>query len=600
MATTLHNPPYLLVFEESGTRVVRLSAAGQWSLGSGVQAEIRLVGAEIPDIAARLQVAGDEVTLCPVADAAAVLVNDGALGGPRRLIAGDAIAIGAVTLTFQRRAMRPSQCIAADLEFVSRRLGEEIDRCLRQGGAVGVLAVQLGSRRRGGGERIPAELSAQLRPADVLGWNGDAEAFVLLPDTGETAEIPARRIAAALAKLAPDVRIGVAVCPDDAHDVDGLLTGARSAAAMAEPGSHALLAACAKPLQAGAQQIAVADPAMKRLYAQVQRLAASDLPLLINGETGVGKELVAQALHAWSPRHGKPVVALNCAAISESLFESELFGHERGAFTDAKSAKMGLLESANGGTLLLDEVGECSLRVQAKLLRVLETKHVCRVGSVTERAIDVRVIAATNRDLQAEVAAGNFRQDLYFRLGVATLYVPALRDRPLDIPLLARTFLTRACLSGGRSELVLSRSALRRLALHDWPGNVRELRNTMELCARMVDGDLVLGEDLPPQVAQSAPAWMAGTREPAAKAHTGPFEPFDTRRHKAIQDEVRALERLRMQQALAATDGVRVRAAQMLQMPLRTFVTKLRDYALAGPSGPGRENAVAKDHGLDL
>ncbi len=585
MAIPQQNLPYLLVFEERGTRAVRLPAAGDLTLGAATEADICLNGLGIPPLAARLQVAGDAITLCPLAKETPILVNDAALGGPRRLIAGDTMAIGSVTLTFQRRAVRPSQCIAADLEFVSRRLGEEIDRCLRSGGAVGLLAVQLGPRRFVGADQLSGLLGAQLRPADVLGWNGDGEAYVLLPDTGETAEIPARRIAAALVAVAPDVRVGVAVCPDDAHDVDGLLTGARSAAALAVAGSYALVATCATPLRAGSQQIVVADPAMKHLYAQVQRLAGSDLPLLINGETGVGKELVAQALHAWSPRRDRPVVALNCAAISESLFESELFGHERGAFTDARTAKVGLLESANGGTLLLDEVGECSPRVQAKLLRVLETKHVCRVGSVTERPIDVRVLAATNRDLQAEVAAETFRQDLYFRLGAATLYVPALRDRPLDIPLLARTFLARACAAGGRSELALSRSALRRLALHDWPGNVRELRNVMELCAQMVDGDLLLGEDLPPRVAQHAPAWMAGTREAARKAHSGPFEPFDSRRHKAIHEEVKALEKLRMHQALVASDGVRVRAAQLLQMPLRTFVTKVREYGLATHSG---------------
>lgn len=582
----MQNPPYLLVFEESGTRVARLAVDGLVTVGAAAEAGLQLFGAGIAPVAALLEVNGDAVQLGPVVGGPLILINDLPLHAPHNLIAGDAIAIGPVTLTFQRRSLRPSQCVAQDLDYVTRRLTEEVDRCLRNGGALGLLSIQLGPGRRGGSVPVSGLIAAQLRPADVLGWAAADQALVLLPDTGETAEIPARRILAALSALAPEVRVGVAVCPDDAHDADGLLTGARAAAAMAPAAGMALVAGSARPLQAGPHAIIAADPAMKRLYAQVQRLAAADLPLLIHGETGAGKELVAQALHAWSPRRDRPLVALNCAAISENLFESELFGHERGAFTDARQAKVGLLESAQGGTLLLDEIGECPLRIQAKLLRVLETKLVCRVGSVTERPIDVRILAATNRDLQAEVAAGGFRQDLYFRLGAATLYVPPLRDRPLDIPVLARAFLARACATCQRPEMALSRSALRRLALHDWPGNVRELRHLMELCARMVDGELLLGEDLPAQVAQSAPAWLTASREPKP-ANSSAFEPFESRRHKSIHDEVRALEKARMQQALQASRGVRVRAAELLQMPLRTFVTKLREYELAGQDRGG-------------
>lgn len=578
----MQNPPYLLVFEESGTRVARLATDGLVTVGAAEEAGLRLFGAGIAPIAALLEVSGDEVQLSPVVGRPQVQVNDAPLAGVHNLIAGDAIAIGPVTLTFQRRSVRPSQCIAQDLEYVTRRLTEEVDRCLRNGGALGLLAVQLGPPKGRGPAAEPALVASQLRPADVVGWADDDLAFILLPDTAETAEIPARRILAALRGCGREVRVGVALCPDDAHDADGLLTGARTAAAMAPPGGIALAAGCAQPLQAGPYALIAADPSMKRLYAQVERLAAADLPLLIHGETGAGKELVAQALHAWSPRASRSLVAINCAAISESLFESELFGHERGAFTDARQAKVGRLECANGGTVLLDEVGECPPRIQAKLLRVLETKLVCRVGSVTERPIDVRILAATNRDLQAEVAAGNFRQDLYFRLNAATLYVPPLRDRPLDIPALARAFLARACAASQRPEIALSRGALRRLALHDWPGNVRELRNTMELCARIVDGEVLQADHLPAHIAQSAPAWLTAAREPPRPDSTG-FEPFETRRHRAIHDEVRALEKARMQQALRASRGVRVRAAELLQMPLRTFVTKLREYQLAEP-----------------
>jgi DNA-binding NtrC family response regulator len=334
-----------------------------------------------------------------------------------------------------------------------------------------------------------------------------------------------------------------------------------------------------RALRVGDRSIVVVDPTMQSLFALVERLSASDLPVLVSGETGAGKDVVAEALHAWSSRRGRRLVALNCAAVTDTLFESELFGHERGAFSGAVAAKPGLLESADGGTIFLDEVGDCSLAVQAKLLRVLETKRVARVGSVVERSVDVRLVAATNRDLEEDVAAGRFRRDLYYRLSAAAVIVPPLRDRPLDVPVLAAALLDAACTKLGRAPMRISPEAMNHLRGHAWPGNVRELRNLMEYVAATEPGDRVEEAHVAARLARvEAPS--DGPRVAVAKSGSGTF--------RNLYEEIRELERTRIAEALAATGGVRVRAAELLGVPLRTFVTKMKEHGIGRSAAKGR------------
>ncbi len=585
--------PWLMVFRAGSSERILLPDEGEATLGSGSASTVLLEGPGVSPVHATLRLGPAEVLLAP-SPGATVLLNDDPLPSPRVLASGDALTLGGVTLVFHDRPGRGTRRAVLDPGPFRTRLRQEVERCLRSGGSLSVMILRLGRAAPGDLRAAVEAVGASVRQVDVVCWDGTSEIAVILPETAETASLPTRRALEAASAHAPGVRAGYALCPADAHDVDGLLTGARNAASTAGIGDVAAVSAIVVRSTVGDRQLVVVDPGMRRLLELVERLAASDLPVLIEGETGVGKEMVALALHEWSSRTGRPFLAINCAAVAETLFESELFGHERGAFTGAATTKKGLLESAQGGTVLLDEIGECPAHVQPKLLRVLETRRVARVGAVVERPVDVRIVAATNRDLEGDVLSGRFRRDLYYRLASARLTVPPLRDRPLDMPVLARDFLEAAFQAKGRRPPVISPDAMRRLALHDWPGNVRELRNLMDYCAATLDGDVLLPRHIPADVARHAAPWLAGEPGQATgSALVGAgFEPFERRRHAKLGDEVRELQRTRILQALTVSEGVRIEAARLLSLPLRTLVTRLSEF---GINPPGRSPVPGKD-----
>ncbi|HEX3558194.1 MAG TPA: sigma-54 dependent transcriptional regulator [Pyrinomonadaceae bacterium] len=308
------------------------------------------------------------------------------------------------------------------------------------------------------------------------------------------------------------------------------------------------------------------SPSMIELYKEIARVAPSRSTVLIYGESGTGKELVARSIHKHSPRSSHPFIPVNCGALTETLLESELFGYVRGAFTGATSDRKGLWEEAEGGTLFLDEIGETSQAMQVKLLRALQEGEIRRVGSTRPVIVDARVVTATNRELEKEVKAGRFREDLFYRLGVVTLHVPPLRERRSDIPLLAERFLRAASENAGRGRLRLSEGTLNRLIAYDWPGNVRELESAVEYAALHARGAEVAAEDLPPKL-QTAEVRQAASRSPLAAL----YEDLPS------LDE---LERRYLQHVLEATGGNRTRTAEILRIDRRTLYRMAERFQL--------------------
>jgi transcriptional regulator with GAF, ATPase, and Fis domain len=315
-------------------------------------------------------------------------------------------------------------------------------------------------------------------------------------------------------------------------------------------------------LELGQRSLLIAEPMMVHVYAHLERLAQSDLSILIVGETGTGKDLAASGVHCWSKRRERLLVSINCAALPEGLVESELFGYQRGAFSGALRNKPGLLEAASEGTVFLDEIGDLSLSVQAKLLRALESREVTRLGAVQATPIDIRVVAATHRDLAADVTEGRFRQDLYYRITAAIVNLPPLRARHRELPLLARRFLEEACRSLERPPLTITSEAMECLRQHRWPGNVRELKNLMDFVAATVASGPVVPSHF-------GPSWAGRSQVPAGDVPSdGRFPP--------LREAQQELERRSIEAALAASGGNKTRAAKLLSIPLRTFMEKVK------------------------
>jgi DNA-binding NtrC family response regulator len=310
--------------------------------------------------------------------------------------------------------------------------------------------------------------------------------------------------------------------------------------------------------------------AMQEVFGLIRRLSGSSASVLVTGASGTGKELVAKAIHFNSPRRERPFVPINCAAIPDTLLESELFGYKRGAFTDARTDRTGIFVEADGGTMFLDEIAELSPALQAKLLRVLQEGEIRPLGAARSEKVDVRVVAATNKDLETRLTSGAFRQDLYYRLNVIHIHLPALRDRPEDILPLAEHFLGRSATKAGKEIRAFHESAKKALCGYGWPGNVRELENVVERAVALADGALVRDDDLPALVRERRATETDDLGAALARGLT--------------LDE---LEREYIQRVLAAEGGNKTRAAQRLGLDRKTLYRKLEEYAASGGAAGG-------------
>jgi two-component system response regulator AtoC len=573
---------YLLVFEGLSSTVVTLPTEGDVVIGRGEGVQVRLLDGPISRMHARISMFDGRAEIADLGSHNGTKVNGVRIAGTRPLLAGDVVTIIGVTLVFHSSSRARSRRQLLTLDGFRPRVEDEIDRVARNRRAFGLIVIALVPRGSDAPPPVfdPIALTGMVEPAlrriDVIAL-ADAELLVLTPEVDVAA---AREIARGLIELlhasAPHARAGVAGAPADGNDFELLLVAARAACDRVGPDKVGLAAETYRVISIESHDLIVAAPAMLSLVDWLERLAKTDLSVLIWGETGTGKEMAARLLHRKSSRADGPLVVLNCAALPEALAESELFGHEKGAFTGATVQKIGILEQGDGGTVFLDEIGELSLAIQAKLLRVVETKRIMRVGGQGEHPIDLRIVAATNRDLAEEVKAGRFREDLLFRIGGAPVWMPPLRDRRREIPILAERYLADACRRAGRGAMTISAAAMQLLLDFPWPGNVRELRNVMEYLAAAHDEPTVaawhLAERLGGQGRPGSSRSGSAILPVMLRSEPGQFMP--------IEDELRELERTRMIEALEAADGNQTAAAELIKMALRTFQTKARLYGL--------------------
>jgi DNA-binding NtrC family response regulator len=483
-----------------------------------------------------------------------------------RIGPGDEVRVGDVSVALHVLAVVPGVMGLLGYDALLKLLDDELVRARTFARPVSLLMV--GARAPGHPLRIWAPaLLEKLRPVDRAAVYAADAVLVALP---EASRAEADAVGAALTAGDPSLRAGAATFPENGTSVDELLDAARLA----------MVRGAVQPPPVSSSEPLIVGERMRAVWEMVDRVAASNLPVLVTGETGTGKEVVAHALHARSQRREGPLKSVNCAAIPQTLLESVLFGHEKGAFTGADRQTKGLFEQAHGGTLLLDEIGELPAGAQAALLRALETKRLVRVGGDREIAIDVRVVAATHRDLEKMTEDGSFRQDLFYRLHGVTIGLPPLRERADEIRPLAERFLRAACRDNGRQVRAIDDAATSALLAWRWPGNVRELRNVVERAVVIARTDIVTLVDLPERLRETPEV------EPAPAVVSAPPVPSDPSLDASIdykqrlRREMQRYETQLIVDALTRAGGNVTAAAQALKIPVRTLTHKMQSLGI--------------------
>lgn len=605
-ASTLRNTPAvtvpqgqfgLLVIVNGVVTTHPLPPAGSVTVGRARECDVQVVDASVSRNHARLTT-GPEVTITDLGSA-----NGTRLRGEQiapevtvKVPIGEAIEIGGAILMVQQRAVPTREWRIWAHGFFEGRLEDECVRASRAGSTFGLL--RLIPSDATAPDVVQQVLANMLRADDAVGLYGPGQYEILLVDrSADDARQLKLRLKDALDDVGIRSQVGLATFPDSGRTAEVLM---QRSAADAEGRKEA-------PDRRPAS-IVIQAPAMRRLVDLVERVAPGDICILILGETGVGKEVMAEEVHRQSPRRDKPFLRLNCAALSDTLLESELFGHERGAFTGANQTKAGLLETAQGGTVFLDEIGELPMPVQVKLLRVLEERKVWRVGGIKPRDIDVRFVAATNRDLEVAVAEHTFRQDLYFRLNGVTLQIPPLRERREEIEDMANAFIAQVARQMGRPVPMLRPDALELMLNYSWPGNVRELRNAIERAVLLAGGGDIEREHFAVEkmkatvstpmaqpVAPTTPHPITGPGSdfPESEDVTGqtelpPVEPGADAQGRLslaeqMRQQVKEVERQHIIDALARCGGNQTRAARELGISRRTLISRLEEYNIPRP-----------------
>ncbi len=543
--------PSLLLYHRDGVKVVPLRAGTTVVVGRSYPADAVVDDRSLSRQHARFSADEGGVTLEDLESTNGTWVN-GARVEKARVSFGDLIRIGDVVASLHVVPGRGAIGVDGHDRFVAA-LEDEVKRAQTVARPVAVVMLS--------GEHVStwtARVAAALRPADRIGIYAEDTALVMLPELGrEAASSRARE----LAEIAAAKKIGLAVLPEDAASADELLSAVR---ASHKRGIAAVTSSPAPP------NMVVRSARMRAVLDEIGRVAPSTLPVLVHGETGTGKELIARAIHEQSPRRAAPLRSINCGAIPQTLVEGMLFGHERGAFTSADKQTKGLFEQAHGGTVFLDEIGELSATAQAALLRVLETKKLMRIGGDREIDVDVRVVAATHRDLEAMCDAGGFRRDLLYRLNAVVLDLPPLRERTEELEPLVAALLADANASSARAVRGIDAAALDLVKRYAWPGNVRELKNAIERAVVIARGDTITEADLPARIREaSGPSRITAAPE-GAPGSMGDFK-------ERVRQQTRTLETEMILEALKRSSGNQTEAARLLKMPVRTLAHKMKE-----------------------
>jgi DNA-binding NtrC family response regulator len=585
----------LVFFHRNGSEVVSLQEGDSIIVGRSYPSDIVIVDASLSRQHARFNLVEGQVHVHDLESTNGVRLN-GKPCGEAVLASSDEILLGMISVSVH--APRPFETRALELDshdhFVIA-LENERKRTKHFGRSVALLQVAVLGTEGVHISHFASTVLDQLRPIDRAGLYSPQILELMIPESDrDNTYAFAERVTESAKEIGLDLAVSIGIFPEHGTTGQSLLELVHNGLAHATKNAPIVVAKSVDEkswisLDKDAQSSVIrASASMRNILGTIEKVARSAIPIMLHGETGVGKEVLAQHIHRKSDRYKKRIISINCAAIPPTLLESTLFGHEKGAFTGASSRKRGVFESADQGTVLLDEIGELPLEAQAALLRILENGVVSRVGSTEEVPVDIRIVTATHRDLEEMCISGAFREDLFFRLNIMPILIPPLRERAEDIAVLASHFLALANEKNKTTIQPLSEEVLTCLKMYRWPGNVRELKNVIDRAVVICSGQEIDLEDLPlnlqakyPDVTMRELAESdVGRQLSRLKNNTIPKPQKPIRGGVGFRQLVRDFERETILAALHEVDGVQTHAAKILEMPIRTLVHKMKSLGI--------------------